>query len=345
MKTYLLSLALILFFGLQVPNIVQAKAAILPPGAYRSETQSFTEFQSKHKTNKGSAHKYLEALAEAMTDCPEIALAVGRRGGGLGLSERDLMEILAKHYDCFKEKTRPRESKPSSIFKKGILTGISRAKLVYTSKSPYDIPRRGFDNALHSLAAASYKNVIAPGFGIYIDVTNSESKHGFSFRGEFYYQSFTFRGTNTFFDPNFDTEIVDEIDVSFQRFSLPLGIRKRLGGNKSPAYIMLGISPQVFVGRRYTLFRESQQPPAGGGFRPTQTIWGGNRAEIGFWSKLGINLTSIRSNSLNLEIKGEYSRRTDALSTERFSSLGRASNRNSFEVFVLSLVLAYDLAS
>ncbi|MEM6800644.1 MAG: hypothetical protein AAF696_04520 [Bacteroidota bacterium] len=311
------------------------------------EPLTFAELKSTEKSyNEGyrvyreEQHEYAKVLAEAMADCPNIALPLESGRKRLLMRERDLMEVVEKYHACFQEKVKQPDSQPPFAIRQGILLGVGGSQLDYQVSSPFDIPSTDLTNIIHSIATTEYEGKINPSFGFFLDINSPRSLHGFGFRAELFYSPFTFGGNNEYIDPNSQLTIRDEIEIRLQRLALPLGIQKRLGASGSPFYAMLGISPELYVVRRYDLFREN--PPGQTIVSPQESIYGRDLFEFGFWSKLGINLTSLDKGSLKLEVKGEYSRSSDRI-YEGILGFGASEiAQNVFTVYSLSLMVAYE---
>lgn len=439
MKSYLLSLQLILFLGLQTPHIAQAKLASFKAGFYISQNQDsvrgyvkllsreflqqtcvfkesknapeqvfeakdilaygfdggkvykalgfeeekvfmellqagrlslfryndrffleygaplrFSELKSTVKSyNEGyrvyreEQHEYAKVLAEAMADCPNVALPIGSGRKKLLMRERDLMEVVEQYHACFQEKVKQPDARPPFAIRQGILVGLGASSINYQANSPFDQPSTELRNIIYSIASTNYEGRLNPTFGVFVDVNSPRSLHGFGFRAEFTYSPLRFVGSNEYFDPSIQFTVRDEIELQLQRLALPLGVQKRLGANNSPFYLMLGISPQLYVSRRHYLLREALDlPPTGPAvINPEETISGRSVFELGLWSKLGVNLAPTHNGNLKLEIKGAYSRRSDAI-YEGFFGFGPLEiSRNIFQISSLSLMIAYEFDS
>ncbi|MEM8886418.1 MAG: hypothetical protein AAGD28_00405 [Bacteroidota bacterium] len=295
------------------------------------QEQKFAELKSTvvsynqgYRVYKETKHEYADVLKEAMADCPNVAYPISSGRRRLLIRQRDLMKVVEDYHNCFKERAKRPDPRENSILRVGFMTGFNVSRIAYSPRSPFTEINEFDDNSIYSVVNAEYEFSKAPAFGFSLDLDFPRNPSGIGFRGEFLYYPTRFNGNNEFFIP-FATQsnIRDELEIRLQRISFPLGLKKRLGREGSPFYIILGIAPQFNVGRDFVLLRETESLANGMTFNTTNNLWSTNDFELALWGKFGFTIWGGQgSEKLNFELRMEHVSRNDNL-FGGFSSVSR----------------------
>lgn len=309
------------------------------------QNQKFAELKSTELTyNQGyrvykeTKHEYADVLKDAMSDCPNVAYPISSGRRRLLIRQRDLMKVVEDYHNCFKERAKRPDPRESSELRVGFMVGFNLSRIGFSPRSPFNEVNEFDDNSIYSIVNTDYEYSKAPAFGFSLDLDFPRNPSGIGFRGEFLYYPTRFNGTNDFFIP-FATQsnVRDELEIRLQRISFPLGLKKRLGKEGSPLYIILGIAPQFNVGRNFVIFRETEPLNGPRSFNTVNNVWSTNDFELALWGKLGFTLWGGQgSEKLNFELRAEHVSRNDNL-FGGFSSV----SRNRYQVQSFSAMFNY----
>lgn len=309
------------------------------------QNQKFEELKSTELTyNRGyrvykeTKHEYADVLKEAMADCPNVAYPISSGRRRLLIRERDLMKVVEDYHNCFRERAKRPDPRESSELRVGFMVGFNVSRIKFSPRSPFNSVNEFDDNSIYSLVNTDYESSMAPAFGFSLDLEFPRNRSGIGFRGEFMYYPTRFNGNNEFFIPfNTQSNIRDELEIRLHRISFPLGLKKRLGNESSPFYMIVGISPLFNVGRNFVIFRETEPLNNPSGFNTTNNIWSTNDFELTMWGKFGFTLWGGQGNEkMNFELRLEHASRNDNL----FGGFASVS-RNRYQTQSLSAMFNY----